>query len=150
MYTYIYVYIYILNVIQWSPNLWPTSYSGKNSFRCRYKASCSHVGPGPTTGVPSMGVFQRDPSSYLREFRMKSLKPPNSFVSKSDHRLNLASPSTILRTESPGRWWGEEKETNNNMSNKNPYLFYMLSLFREKILWSTFYIVFVSNTAIPM
>ena len=29
------------------------------------------MGPGPIGGVPSVGVFLRDPSPYLREFRRK-------------------------------------------------------------------------------
>ena len=44
---------------------------------CRLKANCPLVGPGPIGGVPSVGVFQRDPSPYLREFRRKPRKTPN-------------------------------------------------------------------------
>ena len=36
---------------------------------CRIKANYLHVGSGPAGGVPSMGVFLRDPSPYLSEFR---------------------------------------------------------------------------------
>ena len=36
---------------------------------CRVKAKCPVVGPRPVRGVPSVGVFLRDPSPYLREFR---------------------------------------------------------------------------------
>ena len=34
----------------------------------RIKANCLLMGPGPVGGVPSVGVFLRDPSPYLREF----------------------------------------------------------------------------------
>ena len=46
---------------------------------CRFKANCPLVGPGPFGGVPSVGggVFLRDPSPYLREFRRKPRKTPN-------------------------------------------------------------------------
>ena len=44
---------------------------------CRVKANCPLVGPGRLGAVPSMGIFLRDPSSYLREFRRKPLKTPN-------------------------------------------------------------------------
>ena len=42
-----------------------------------FKANCSLVGPGPTGGVPSMGLFLRNPSPYLREFLRKPRKTPN-------------------------------------------------------------------------
>ena len=41
---------------------------------CRYKSNCPLVGPGTIGGMPSVGVFLKDPSPYLREFRRK---PPN-------------------------------------------------------------------------
>ena len=41
------------------------------------KASFPHGGPGPARGMPADGVFLRDPSLYLREFRRKPLKTPN-------------------------------------------------------------------------
>ena len=41
---------------------------------CRLKANYPLVGPGPIVGVPSMGVFLRDPSKYLREFRRKTIE----------------------------------------------------------------------------
>ena len=31
------------------------------------------MGPGPTEGVPLVGIFLRDPRLYLREFRRKRL-----------------------------------------------------------------------------
>ena len=37
------------------------------------KANCPLMGPGPIGGVPSVGVFIRDPRPYLREFRRKPL-----------------------------------------------------------------------------
>ena len=44
---------------------------------CRCKANCPFVGPGPIGGVPSVGVFLRDPSPHLLEFRKKPRKTPN-------------------------------------------------------------------------
>ena len=32
---------------------------------CRFQTNCPLVGPGPIGGVPSVGVFLRDPSPYL-------------------------------------------------------------------------------------
>ena len=40
----------------------------------------------------SVGVFLRDPSPYLREFRRKPRKTPNGYVDKRDQGLNLAPP----------------------------------------------------------
>ena len=48
-----------------------------NRVGCRIKDNRLHVGPGPTEGVPSMAVFLRDPSTYLRKFRRKPQKTPN-------------------------------------------------------------------------
>ena len=39
---------------------------------CRVKASFPLVGPRPAEEVPSLGVFLRDPSLYLRKFRKKT------------------------------------------------------------------------------
>ena len=39
------------------------------------KADCLKKGPRP--GMPSVGVFLRDPSPYLRKFRRKPRKTPN-------------------------------------------------------------------------
>ena len=47
-----------------------------NRLGCRFKADCPLVGRGPKGGVPSVGVFLRDPSRYLREFRRKPRKTP--------------------------------------------------------------------------
>ena len=44
---------------------------------CRIKANCPLVRPGPVRIVPSVGVFLRDPSLYLREFLRKPRKTPN-------------------------------------------------------------------------
>ena len=35
---------------------------------CRFESNCPLVGPGTIGGVPSVGVFLRDPSPYLCEF----------------------------------------------------------------------------------
>ena len=39
---------------------------------CRFKVSCPLVGPRPMVGLPSVGVFLRDSSPYLYEFRKKT------------------------------------------------------------------------------
>ena len=44
---------------------------------CRFKANCPLVRLGPIGGVPSVEVFQKDPSPYLREFWRKPRKTPN-------------------------------------------------------------------------
>ena len=44
---------------------------------CRYESNCPLVGPGTVDGLPSVGVFLKDPSPYLREFRRKPRKTPN-------------------------------------------------------------------------
>ena len=41
------------------------------------KANCLKIGPRLIGGMPSVGVFLRDPSPYLREFRRKTRKTPN-------------------------------------------------------------------------
>ena len=33
---------------------------------CRYESNCPLVGPGTIGGLPSVGIFLRDPSPYLR------------------------------------------------------------------------------------
>ena len=43
-----------------------------------FKANCPLVGPGLIGGVPSVGIFLRDPSPYLLEFWRKPRKTPNS------------------------------------------------------------------------
>ena len=40
----------------------------------RIKANCPYVGPAPAGEVPSMVVFLKDPSLYLRKFRRKQRK----------------------------------------------------------------------------
>ena len=42
-----------------------------------FKVNCPLMGPGRIGGVSSVGVFLRDPSQYLSEFRRKLLKTPN-------------------------------------------------------------------------
>ena len=41
------------------------------------KADCLKKGPRPIGGMPSVGVFLRDPSPYLHEFRKKTYKNLN-------------------------------------------------------------------------
>ena len=53
---------------------------------CRLKANCPLVEPGPIGSMPSVGVFLRDLSQYLHEFRRKPRKTPNGYVDK--HPLN--------------------------------------------------------------
>ena len=55
---------------------------------CRLKANCRLVGPRPIGGLLSVGVFLRDPNPYLREFRRKPRKTPDSQVDKRDRGLN--------------------------------------------------------------
>ena len=50
----------------------------------------SHGGPRPMSGTPSVGVFLRDPSPYLREFWRNPRKTPNGLVNKRVRGLNLA------------------------------------------------------------
>ena len=57
-----------------------------------FEANCPLVGPGPIEVVPSVGVFPRDPSPYLSEFRRNPRKTPNGEVDKRDRGLNLAPP----------------------------------------------------------
>ena len=57
-----------------------------------FKAKCPLVGPGPIGGMPSVGVFLRDPSKFLREFRRKPRKTPNGKVDKRYQDLNVAPP----------------------------------------------------------
>ena len=45
--------------------------------RCKVKANCSFMGAGPVGEVPSVEVFLRDPSPYVREFRRKPRKTQN-------------------------------------------------------------------------
>ena len=42
-----------------------------------FKANCPLVGPVSIGGMPSVGIFLRDPSPYLSEFRRKPRKTPN-------------------------------------------------------------------------
>ena len=39
-----------------------------------------------------MGIFLKDPSPYLCEYRRKPLKTPKGYVDKRDRGLNLAPP----------------------------------------------------------
>ena len=45
--------------------------------RCRDKANCPHVGPGPKGGMPSVGIFLRDPKPHLREIQKEPRKTQN-------------------------------------------------------------------------
>ena len=58
----------------------------------RIKANCPLVGAGFVKKAPSMGVFLRDPSPYLREFGRKPRKTPNDKINKRDRGLSLAYP----------------------------------------------------------
>ena len=49
----------------------------RESVGCRIKANCPLVGPEPISEVPFVGVFLRDPGSYLLEFERKTKKTPN-------------------------------------------------------------------------
>ena len=45
---------------------------------CRFESNFPLVGHGTIGGVPSVGVFLRDPSPYLCEFQGKTRKTPKS------------------------------------------------------------------------
>ena len=78
---------------------------------CRFlKVNCPLLGPGPTGGVPSVGVFLRDPSLYLRKFRWKPLKTPNYKVDKHDWRLNLEPPVYQLWVQNLSATGGAQPE----------------------------------------
>ena len=59
---------------------------------CRVSGRLPHWLPKPMGGMPSLGVFLRDPSRYLREFRRKPRKTPNDKVDNRYRGLNLAFP----------------------------------------------------------
>ena len=67
-------------------------------FGCRVKTNSPLMGLRLVGGMPSVEVFLRYPSSYLRQFWRKPLKTSN----KRDRELNLAP----LRAEPPSYWWG--------------------------------------------
>ena len=50
--------------------------------------------------MPSMEIFLRDPSPYLRKFQRKPRKTPNSQVDKRDWGLNLALPIQLPKADS--------------------------------------------------
>ena len=80
---------------------------GKNKqVGCRVYGRLSQEGPRPMGGMPSLRVFLRDPSPYLREFRRKSRKTPNGLVDKPiDQGLNLALPVFQFRALPLRHWW---------------------------------------------
>ena len=49
----------------------------RKSVGCRLKANYQLMGPGPIGGVPSVGVFLRNPSPYLLEFLRKPQNTAN-------------------------------------------------------------------------
>ena len=76
---------------------------------CRFKANSPLVGPGPIGSVPSAGVFLKDPSPNLHEFRRMPRKTPNSYVNKRDWGLNLAPPVFQFWALPLRHWWGPKK-----------------------------------------
>ena len=46
----------------------PSNFENGWLVGCRVKANCTLLGPKSAGIVPSVGVFLRDPSPYLREF----------------------------------------------------------------------------------
>ena len=70
------------------------------------KADCLNIRPRPVGGLPSVGVFLRDPSPYLREFRRKPRKSPNGLIDKRDRGLNLAPPVFQFWALPLSHWWG--------------------------------------------
>ena len=60
---------------------------------CRFKSNCPLAEPATIDGMPSMGVFLRDPNPYLRKFRRKPRKTPNGYkVDKRDRESNSPPP----------------------------------------------------------
>ena len=77
-------YLYFKHELQLTPKL-PLPIITADAFEKKkgllgysVKANCPHVGPRPTGVVPSVRVFLRYPSPYLRQFRRKPRKTPNS------------------------------------------------------------------------
>ena len=62
---------------------------------CKVKENCPHVGPGLTWEVPSMGIFLKDSSLHLCEFRWIPRKTPKakSTSAKEDWTWHLPSIS---------------------------------------------------------
>ena len=56
------------------------------------ESNCQHEGPGTIIGMPSAGVFLRDPSVYLHKFRRKPRKTPKDMVDKRDREMSPAPP----------------------------------------------------------
>ena len=61
---------------------------------------------------PQWGVFLRDPSPYIREFRRKTRKTPNGKVDKRDRGLNLAPPVFQFRALPLCHWLGKLNKGN--------------------------------------
>ena len=57
-------------------------------------------------GMPSVGVFLREPSPYFRELRRKPRKTLNAYVDKRDRGLNLAPSVFHFWTLPLCNWWG--------------------------------------------
>ena len=64
------------------------------------------VEPGLIGVVSLVGIFLRNPSPYLREFRRKPQKTPNDQVKKRDQGLNLATPVSQFQALPLRHWWG--------------------------------------------
>ena len=58
----------------------------------RFKYICPLVGPGTIGCMPSVGVFLRDPNTYVSEFQRIALKTPNGEVDNSDRESNPPPP----------------------------------------------------------
>ena len=56
---------------------WNFNLSQNRLVACRLKAKCPLVGTWPIGDVASVGVFLRDPNSYLLKFLKKPRKIPN-------------------------------------------------------------------------
>ena len=89
---------------------------------CRVKANCPHVEHAPTVGVPSVRIFLRDLSSYLREFQRKPRKNSNGEVDKRDRGLNPALSVYQL--------WGQNLSATGG-ANFTGYLEMILQHFRQ-------------------
>ena len=59
---------------------------------CRLKVTSPLMELGPIEGLPSVGVFLRDPSPCLLEFRRQPRKTPNLYFDKRHRALKQAPP----------------------------------------------------------
>ena len=73
-----------------------------------FKSSCHARDLELLVECPPWGVFLRDPNPYLREFRRKLRKTPNSYVVKRIRGLNPKPPVYQLRAQNRSVTGGAE------------------------------------------